>query len=307
MKNRSTALTFVPLVTVWAVFGSTYIAVAISAETMPALMSTGDRFGAAGILILLYLLVIGRASSFKISFKQGITASLTGVAMMGFKTGAIALAVGVGSVPTSLVAISEALMPVWVIIFRLSHREQFKKKVIVGVFLGLAGVIVAIVGGSFSETEGLSLSTILWLIVIQIGSVVWAYLTWKAPRLNLPKDTLVATVFQLIAAAISLNIIGWFIGERWNLAGVSTVSWWAWVYLAVASVFAYISYTWLMTNSSASLTSSFSYTSPVIGTALGFALAGEQVSAATLLGLIAAVIGVVLITRGETQGRIRNA
>lgn len=307
MKSRTTAFTFFPLVTVWIVFGSTYIAVAISAETMPALMSTGDRFGAAGIIILLYLLVIGRGAAFKISFNQGLTASFAGVAMMGFKTGAIALAVGIGSVPTSLVAISEAMMPIWVIIFRLSHHEEFRKKVLFGVIIGLLGVVTAIIGGSFTESTGLSISTILWLIIIQIGSVVWAYLSWKAPRLNLPKDTLVATVFQLIAAAIALNIVGLFIGEQWNFSGISEASLWAWIYLAIASTFAYISYTWLITHASASLASSFSYTSPVIGTALGFALAGEHVSVPTLLGLCAAVIGVVLITRGETQDRKKNA
>lgn len=298
MPNSKNRTTFLALGMVWIAFGSTYLGIALSARTMPPLLSTGLRFAAASGLIILSLSVMGQIKRFVVPRRQWIIAAISGAIVMGINIGAIALAVG--TVPTSLIAISEALIPVWVIIFRFAKKEAFSKEVLFGVALGFVGVVIAVAGGKTSAEVGITPAAIMWLIIIQLSSILWAYFAWKASSLDLPRDSLVSAVYQMLGVAVVLTIVGIVIGEHWNYAQISLESTWAWVYLVVVSALGYICYTYLFTYASASLASSFSYTSPVIASVLGLVFAGEVISTPTIIGLVATVIGVVLITRGET-------
>lgn len=303
-NSASRSKVFLALGMVWVAFGSTYLGIALSAKTMPPLLSTGLRFAAASLLIIVSLGIVRQLSRFLISLKQLLTASISGALVMGINIGAIALAVN--TVPTSLIAISEALIPVWVIIFRIGAKELFSRQVTVGVAMGFIGVVIAIIGGKTSGTTGLTAEAIFWLVIIQISSILWAYFAWKAPRLDLPRDSLVSAVYQMLGAAIALTVVGYMAREEWDLPLINTESKFAWLYLVIVSALGYIAYTYLFTYSTASLASSFSYTSPVIASILGIFFAGEIITVITLVGLVATVIGVILITRGETKPAFRE-
>lgn len=287
----------IALATVWVVFGSTYFAITLTISTMPGLISTGLRFTVAAAVIVTIMLVTGRASALRVSRRQFTTAFIGGAVVMGISIGAIVLAEEY--VPSGLVAVTESLMPVWIVLFRTRAQDRVSRLTMLGVALGLSGVFMTVLGGGFSAPADEQLLVGIWLAIIVATTVLWGYFAWKAPQLNMPKNSLVSTIYQMLGAAVVLPLGGLAVGEKVDVSIISAQAWMGWFYLIVASAAGYVAYTWLFSNASASLASSYSYASPVIAIALGAFFGGELFTFPMLIGMTVAVVGVVLITRAE--------
>ncbi len=290
------------LATVWIVFGSTYFAISMTISTMPGLISSGLRFAMAAAVIVLIMVATGRASALKVSRAQFLTAFSGGAIVMGITIGAIVLAEEY--VPSALIAVTESLMPVWIVLFRMRSQDAVSRLTMLGVALGMSGVFMAVMGGGFSAPAEEQLGVIVWLVIIVGTTVLWGYFAWKAPQLNMPRNSLVSTIYQMAGAAVVLPVWGALSGEKIDVTAISTEAWMGWGYLILASATGYVAYTWLFSNVSPSLASSYSYASPVIAIALGVLLGGEIFTFPMVVGMAAALTGVVLITRAERPQRV---
>src|SRR5207247_9571032 len=100
------------------------------------------------------------------------------------------------------------------------------------------------------------------LAILLVATVSWALGTFLAPRLQMPRDSLLSTGIQQLAGGIVLIGLGAAAGEVTHLepSTWSTGSLLAMAYLVVfGSLVAFTAYSWLLQNASVSLVATYAY------------------------------------------------
>lgn len=290
-----------PLITLWIVWGSTYLAIAVVGETMPAYLAMGLRLFLAGVTMALGLVVFGRGVSIlRVTREQLAWSSLMGTILLGFIIGNLALAERY--VPSGIAALLVAVMPLFIVLFRFRAGERPSRLTLLGVAVGMAGLAYLLLpGGTEAKAGATDLEVVFWSLTIIFGSFLWAFVSWKSARWPMPANALVATTYELLAGALTAFGIGALLGERWDVStgAYPLQAWEALGWLAIASVIGYGSYSWLIQNAPMSLVATYAYINPVVAVVLGVTLIGEQLTRDVIIGLVVVVGGVVLVMRGE--------
>jgi drug/metabolite transporter (DMT)-like permease len=286
-----------PVIILWILWGSTYLGIALVVQTMPPLMANGSRFLAAAVVMGLLLLIFKGPSTFKITRAQLTSTAILGVMLLGVGIGTIALAERY--VPSGIAALIVAVMPLWIIIFRVRAGDRIAKLTIAGVAIGMFGLILMLVPGGTIPVSGTDLDVAFWSVMITLSSFSWAFFSWRSSRYELPKNPFTTTFYELLIAGIFLTVVGLIIGEKWDFAIISNESTYGWIFLAAASVVAYAAYVWLLENAPMSLVSTYAYVNPVVAVLLGWWIIGEELSMDVLIGVTIVVTGVIFVVSGE--------
>lgn len=290
----------VPLVTLWIVWGSTYMGIGLMVKTMPALLGTGTRFLTAAALLAAVVLVFRGPRVFTITAAQFRGAVFMGASILGLGIGILSLAQRY--VPSGIAALIVSVMPLWIIFFRLRAGDQPSRLTLVGVGVGLLGLVLMLLPGGTAPQGGASPTQVtFWSLAIAVGSFFWAFFSWRSTRYDQPKDLLVTTVIELLTAGVMLTALGLLTGDRWKMSTYSTESWVGWGALVLASAIAYSAYVWLLGNAPMSLVSTYAYINPVIAVLLGFIVLSEPLTSDVVLGLTIVIGGVVLVVSGERR------
>ncbi len=295
-------LTWVSLWTVYIIWGSTYFAIAYVIETMPPLLAMGIRFLIAGALLTLFIVLTQGVQEMKIPKPQIVTSAVMGFVLLGFGLGNVAVAEQ--HVPSGIVALIIAALPLWIAIFRTISGERPSGLSWLGLLVGFAGVALLLKPGSIEPVSGESSATVsFFMFMVLLGNIGWALGTFLAPRFPLPKNALVFTAVEMFAGGISLTLAGLIKGETFeDFLDASNWSWLWFFYLVVfGSMIAYSAYLWLVTNAPVSLTATYAYVNPVIAVGLGAIFLDEVITWAYAIGGAIIVLGVVIVISVENK------
>lgn len=299
VSRASTATIAPPLVTLWIVWGSTYLGIAILVQTLPALLANGIRFLIATVVLGIGLILFKGPQVLAITRSQLRGVTIMGVTLLGVGIGTVSLAERY--VPSGIAALLVSVMPLWIIIFRLRAGDRPSRLTLAGVAVGMAGLMAMLLPGGTTAVAGTDTDVIIWSIAIMVSSFIWAFFSWRSTRYELPTNPLTTTFYEMLVASILLTVVGLVIGERIDLSQVSTASWIALGYLVLASLVAYTAYVWLLDNAPMSLVATYAYVNPVVAVFLGWLLAGEPITRDVVIGLTIVVGGVVLVVSGERR------
>ena len=133
------------LVTVYIVWGSTYLAIRVMVETMPPLLAAGVRFALAGAVFLLVLRLRGGGERVRVTRAQVVAAAVVGTLLCFGGNGLVSVAEE--EVPSGLAALIIGAVPLWVVLMRLTHGDRVPRETLAGVALGFAGVAVLVLPG----------------------------------------------------------------------------------------------------------------------------------------------------------------
>jgi drug/metabolite transporter (DMT)-like permease len=181
--------------TVYIVWGSTYLAIAVAVETIPPLFAVSTRFIAAGSIMA--LVVTRRGGTMRATGREIASCVLIGVLLPGANA---VLFFAERTVPTGLASLLIASVPLWVVLLRLVGRERLPVPALVGVGVGFAGVAVLAQpsGGATAWGIGLCvLSSVMW----SVGSVLSA-------RLPMPADPFAATGWEMLGGGVAMLPLG---------------------------------------------------------------------------------------------------
>jgi drug/metabolite transporter (DMT)-like permease len=285
---------------VYVLWGSTYLGIRYTIETLPALLSAGARFGAAALLLAAWVALRRGRSAFRATRRELAGAAGTGVLLLMGGNGLVTLAQQQG-LPSSLAALLVSSMPLWVVVVRAGTGDRPSSRTVSGVVLGFAGVAVLLLPGA--RPEGLAL---LPAATAFLAALLWAVGSVLSTRVEQPQDRLVSTAVQMAGGCAGLVVAGVLRGESFDAAGVSRVSLVAWCYLVVfGSVVAFTAFSWLLAVAPVSQVSTYAYVNPVVAVLLGALIAGEAVGPATLLGGAVTILAVAVVVLEE--GRRRRA
>lgn len=289
---------WVPLVTLWIVWGTTYAATAAMVQTMPPLVSTGSRYVVGGLMLMVGLLAFRGRDHLRLRDGQ-----VRGVIVMGLGIIAIwaaATALAVRFIPSGVAALIAASIPLWVVLFRAFAGDRPSRLTTVGVVVGLAGIALLFAPGGIRPVGDAGPgSVVLWSLVMLVGSLTWAFVSWRSRGFALPSDPLVTAAYQLVIGGATVLLVGLLAGERVVWAEYSGASWAGWGWLVGASTVGYAAFSILLAGAPVSLASTFPYVNPVVAVLTGAVLLAEPVTAALLAGMAVIVVGVALVVRGE--------
>jgi drug/metabolite transporter (DMT)-like permease len=290
--------------TVYLVWGSTYLGIAVAIESIPPFLMLAIRFTIAGGLLLAWDW-LGNRRTFAWPTRREIRDSaIVGALLLGIGNGFVAF--GEQTVASGIAAILVAMMPLWLAVFGwLYFRERLPRLAVIGVGIGLVGVALLVwpAGGGANAFDALG---ILILLVAPIG---WAHGSlFSAHRARLPHSGFTASGLQMLAGAVVLTLEGLVTGElgRVHPEAVSLRSLIALAYLvAIGSMVAYTAYAWLLRHAPLSLVGTYAYVNPIVAVALGAALLAEPISPRTLVASAVIVFAVAMIvtSRGRLTGR----
>ena len=297
-------MTWFALWTVYIIWGSTYFAIAYVIETMPPLLSMGIRFFIAGVLLSLFVIATQGFKEMAVPKAEIRTSVILGFVLLGFGLGNVAVAEK--HVPSGIVALIIAALPIWIAIFRFISGERPSIRTWLGLIIGLVGVALLLKPGSVQSVSGEGSSTVIfYMFMVLIGNIGWALGTFLAPRFPLPKNALVFTAYELLAGGVSLTLAGFIKGEE--LGDFLDGSNWSWLWFAYlvtfGSIIAYTAYLWLVQNAPVSLTATYAYVNPVIAVALGAIFLDEVITMSYAIGGLIIVLGVLVVVSAESKKR----
>ena len=300
--KQITSKVWIALTTVYIVWGSTYLGIALVIESAPPLTSMGIRFLAAGLILAIILSIFKSKKAMKIKRNELISSIFLGGLLLGFGIGNLTLAERF--VPSGIAALIIAALPIWVTIFQSLVGIKHKRITLFGIFIGLVGVALVVLPGGTGPAPGADPTKVkFWMFMILIGNIAWAFGTFMTQRIPIPKDPFVLTSYEMLFGGIALTIAGFFRGEKVNLEVISQMtltSKWAWVYMVlIGSIVGYGAYIWLLSNASLSLASTYAYVNPVVAVLLGFLILGEPLKWPLFVGGLIILTGVALIVNGE--------
>jgi drug/metabolite transporter (DMT)-like permease len=291
-------LVWAALWTIYIVWGSTYLAIAVMVETIPPVLGGGVRFAFAGLVLLVAVGLRGGLEPLRAGRVQ-----LAGVALVGILLCSANALVGIAEreVPSGIAALLIASVPLWVIVLRSLWGERPRRATALGVAFGFIGVAVLLAPGQ--RPDGVSLAACLLVVV---AAMCWASGSFAGSRLPLPGDPLRSTALQMLFGGAVMTAVAVPAGEPWalDLGGISGDSWLAYAFLVfVGSIVAFTAYAWLLRNVPISTVATYAYVNPVIAVVLGAIVLSEPVGVATIAGMAIIVASVAYTMRTEGTKR----
>jgi drug/metabolite transporter (DMT)-like permease len=302
-KDAPAWLVWAALGVVYVVWGSTYLAIRVTVETLPPLLGGAARFLLAGPLMYAWLRLRRGPHGVRVSTPELLACAMVGSALLLGGNGLVMIAEQ--RVPSGLAALIIAAAPLWIVVLRVTFGDAVKKTTLAGVAAGLVGVGILVLPGS--KAHGAPLAGTLLLVA---ASGMWAGGSFFSKRLPLPEDPFTSTAWQMICGGIALTLAGLATGELSDIDvdSFSDRSLWALAYLVViGSLGAFTAYTWVLQHAPISKVATYAYVNPVIAVVLGWAILSEDITATIALGAMVIVASVAFIVRHEAPPQLQTA
>jgi drug/metabolite transporter (DMT)-like permease len=294
-QHRLALLAWMAVCVLW---GTTYLAIRISLDTMPPMLMGGLRWATAGGLLAGYLVVTGRPAPPRATWR-GIT--LLGFLMMVLGNGGVVWAEQ--TVPSGLAAVIVAASPFWMAGVEACRAdgERLTWPGAIGFLLGFAGIVL-LVWPQLAGAGDAKAGVLGGIVALQIACFGWSAGSSYSKRHARGENVLWVAAGQMLTGGVMMLVIGTLLGE-WPSFGVSPRSLVAFTYLTtIAAIGGFVAYTYALRHLPVSLVSLYAYVNPVIAVALGVMILGEQFTWRTGLAAGFVLGGVAIVRRwGHTR------
>ena len=280
---------------VYIIWGTTYLVIRLAIETIPPFLMAGTRFFFAGALIFIILRARGAPMPERLHWRSAVI------------IGALLIVGGSGmltwseqQVPSSTAALVVATMPLWMALFDwlIFKGSRPGRRVTLGLFLGLIGIILLIGPGQIMGTAGFSL---VFLLILLLSPIFWSLGSLYSRGADLPDNTFMSIAMEMLAGGALLLLAGLLTGEVSSLdvTAISKSSLAAMAYLTLfGSIIAFSAYIWLLKYVPATKVATYTYVNPVIAVFLGWLILDETITPITIAAVVVIILAVVLITTG---------
>ena len=292
----SRALLFGAYGAIYGIWGSTYLAIRFTVQTLPPFLSGGLRFFLAGLL--LYALVRPRTEA--PTLRGWLQAAKVGFLVFLLSYGVVTWASV--TVPSGVVALIIALEP---LCFLLTDWACFGgsrpvRREVWGLVLGFGGSALLVGGDPHVSFQGAGGTYLLWMLAVLASCFTWVYGSLLTRTGRIHRDVFLSTAMQLLTGGVQLLLLGTLWGDWGRLGEASPLSVLSLAYLVVfGSLVAYTAFIWLLKVEPVSRVATHAFVNPVVAVFLGWLLGGERVGLETLVagGLIIAAVLLTLTAR----------
>lgn len=290
------------LAIMYIAWGTTWVGIAYVVDSMPPLISMSMRFLAASTILLTFLAIRNGISEIKLTKLQYKNSAILGVFMLAVGMGTATS--GTKVVPIGVGSLVVASMPIWIAMFRFLARDKPSKQTLIGLLIGFVGISLIMLPGKTQARPGADGQNVLiWMLVIMLGSISWAFTSYRSKNMDTPKNAFVLSAYEMLFAGIALLIVGLLIGETLGDFFDGTASSFAgWVYLIlIGSLLGFSTYIWLLDNAPISLVSTYTYVNPIVAVTLGALIFHEKLTFNVLVGGAIVLVAVATVIRNESR------
>ncbi len=284
------------LATVYVVWGSTYLGIALAGETIPPLFAAAVRFTIVGSLLAGWVVARRGLRPFRQDRGAWAAAVFTGLLLIGSNG---VLFVAERDVPIGLASLIIASVPLWIVVLRALTGDRPQAGSIAGAGVGFGGVALLIRPSGQAGIGG--------LLLVLAAAVLWATGTFLSTRLRMFEDTVTTVAVQTFAGGVFLIPLGLLLrdGESLDPADWSSRSLFGLVYLiCVGSIVGYTTYVWLLGHVPLGTVATYAYVNPIVAIALGVIVLDESVTWLLVAGAAVVLAGVALVIRSESRDAI---
>jgi drug/metabolite transporter (DMT)-like permease len=292
MAARHGARVWLALATIYVVWGSTFIALAIAVRDLPPFLSMALRHLTAGAILLAVALPRGDRAADRIGRRQIAAAFVFGGLL--FVAGHGGLAWAQQTVPAGTAALLVGSIPIWMALFdRVAFGRRLRRSAYAGFALGFAGL--AFLFDPFGEG---SIDRVGALVIV-VSAMCWAAGSLYSRGAPLPRRPLVSAGLASVCGGLLLVLYSVVSGE------IGTAVWTRDAVLAIAylvvigSLVGFSAYVWLLRAAPVSLVATYAYVNPIIAVVLGWALLGESITLQMVVAGAAVVVSVAMIVRAS--------
>jgi len=277
---------------VYVVWGSTYLAIRVLVEHLPAALSAGIRFLVAGTVMLIYAML--RGGALPKTRREWLSVAFTGITMLVCGNGLVTWAEKwVESNQAALIIATSAL---WMAgLGTLGAKgERLGLLTLAGLFAGFAGVALLVGGGLHAHSAPISA-----YMALLAAPIFWAVGSVHAKRHPVAITSATSAALQMLIAGVGLTSIGLALGEapqmHWEPRGLLAL-----LYLIVfGSCIAYGAFFYLVHEVSPAVLGTYAYINPAIAVVLGWWMLDEHLGPTQIVGTAVILLGVALVTLGS--------
>jgi drug/metabolite transporter (DMT)-like permease len=295
-------ISWIALVGVWFLWGSTYIGIRAAVATIPPFLMAGVRYVIAGAILAAAIGVWNRSAWSELRAPQWRSLLVTAASLIVVGNGLLCYAET--RVPAGVAALVVATVPVWMVVVNaIATRTRVAVAAWVGLALGMTGIVllVGLPGGHIPVAQTL---------LIVVGACSWAIGSVYG-RLNasIRKNPLIPAL-EMLSAGVMLCMVAGATGEfaQVNLHAISASSqlgfWWL---VGPGAIVGYTAYGYAVRTLPTHIVATYAYVNPIVAVALGALLLNEPLTPGVLGGGAVIVLAVVAILRSGTQKRGESA
>ncbi len=293
-KNPKKWIIILCYLTVYIVWGSTYLFIRVAVTTIPPFYVVGLRFFGGGVFFLLLALASRRLKRLP-TFKEFCCSFFLGFFLLLGGNGLVTVAEK--NVDSYLVALILATTPVVVAFFDwLLIGKKISFSGIIGIFLGFGGVCTLLYNGS-----SFSMSFTPDILLVIGGLVSWAFATSLGHKLKVFPDIFVNTGIQMFSIGL-ICLLTLMLGKpsiqqlypSFSLSSILGL-----LYLMIIGSAAFCAYNYLIHNEPAIRVVSYAFVNPIIATLLGVVVAKEKIVPFLFPGIILILCGLFIMLYGN--------
>jgi drug/metabolite transporter (DMT)-like permease len=290
---RERRLAYLAWIAVCLIWGTTYLGIRITLETIPPWLMSGMRWLIAGTILGGAMLLRGERLPSRSAWRGAL---FLGITLLVLGNGGVVWAEQY--VPSGLAAVIVAASPFWMagIELFLPDGEKLTFRTIVGLALGFAGILLLVwpdmIGGTAAGR-----GFVAGVIALQVACLGWSVGSSYSRRHARTENVFMVTAAQMLAGGAMMLALGTFQGE-WPALRFSARTAGALAYLAtIGALGGFVAYTYALRHLPVSLVSLYAYINPVIAVALGVALMGEPFNSRMAVAAALVFVGVAIVPR----------
>jgi drug/metabolite transporter (DMT)-like permease len=283
---------YAALIAVCFFWGTTYLGIRISLESMPPLQLVATRYTISGLLMLAGARLMGQ--HIPRGRELWITAR-NGVIVLGIGNGCLAIAEQ--WIPSGLAALFIVLSPFWMVAWEamIPGGEPIHVPTIWGMLIGLLGV--AFLVAPAAQGSGFHGALIGGFLVIQLGCLGWTFGSILQRRQETRAHPAVSGAVQQLATGLVFAGPAALAGTT-NPLQWSARSTWAVAYLVVfGSIVGYSAFIYSMEKLPVSIVSTYNYVNPIVAVILGWMFYREPFGFREATAMVVIFIGVAIVKR----------
>jgi drug/metabolite transporter (DMT)-like permease len=288
------------------IWGTTYLGIRVSLESIPPALMGGLRWLLAGSLLTIYLVARGRSLP-PVSQWRGI--ALLGFLMLGLGNGGVVYAEQF--VPSGLAAVIVATAPFWMagVESLLPDGERLRRSVVIGLVIGFSGIVL-LVWPDLTLGSATSRGFLAGIAALQVAAIGWSIGSSYSKRHGRAassgaysdNEVLGTAAYQMLAGGLIMTAAGTLRGE-WSTLFFTTRTTAAMLYLStIGAVGGFVAYTYALRHLPVSFVSLYAYINPVIAVALGVLVLHEPFTWRMAISAALVFAGVAVVRWGERPG-----
>jgi len=290
MATRDGVRVWAALLTVYIVWGSTFIALAIVMRDLPPFLAMSMRHLVAGAVLLAVSLPRGDRAGDRIGRRQIGAAFVFGGLL--FVTGHGSLAWAQQTVPAGVAALVVGTIPIWMALFdRIGYGKRLSWTAYAGIALGFVGL------GFLFDPFGEGSVDRVGALVLVLSAMCWAIGSLYSRGAPLPQRPVVSAGLASLCGGILCAVIAIASGELGRADWTSDAMLALGYLIVIGSFVGFTAYVWLLRVAPISLVSTYAYVNPIVAVVLGWLILGESITVEMAIAGGAVLVSVAVILR----------